>query len=599
MKMTFSVRARHFFSFLMLASVVVLTVGLCLEDVLGSWFNAQIAAELRRHAFTGRALIEMQEKLSAESNLDPLADLFGQDLALRVTFIGADGRVLGDSQRSGDALLAMENHGKRPEVLAALLGGFGQSERYSTTLSRSMLYVAVPFHHSKGFVGVVRVAMSVENVKIIKAHLRKALIIAGFLAVLVAISLSDFSSQWATRSLRYVIALAQSMASSTSFYRIDVHPNDEMAGLVGSINLLAEEKNNTLVQLSEQKSKMAAVLQSMGEGVIALDGQQCITLMNRSVLELLHLPSPLIGRPLGEVLPSKAFNELGLNTHRLETFSTEFDLDGPSLCQVTAVMTPLHDHQGYVIVLRDVTEIRRLEQVRRDFIANVSHELRTPVSVIQANAQTLLAGALKDKKYSRVLADAMERNANRLGRIISDLLDLSRLEADHFSLELTTVELLLIVQEAVELMRASATEKQNTLDISVPPSFSVQADEEALRRILINFLDNAIKYTPPKTNIIVRVRDIGHQLRLEVLDDGPGVASMHKDRIFERFYRVDSGRTRKMGGTGLGLSIVKHLAEKMGQSVGMEAVEPHGSLFWVTLSYTKTLTPAVPSISAG
>lgn len=573
----------------MLALVVVLTVGIYLEDVLGIWFDAQVTAELRRHAFTGRALVEMQEHIAEKANLDPLADIFGQDLALRVTLIGTNGRVLGDSQRNGSALLAMENHKDRAEVLAALEGGFGQSKRYSTTISQEMLYVAVPFHHPQGIVGVVRVSMSLENVQAIKSHLRQALIVAAFLAAVVAVSLSGFSAQWTTRSLRYVMARAQNMAFSSNFPKIEVHPNDEMAGLVGSLNLIVAEKNNTLVQLAEQKSKMSAVLQSMGEGLIALDGQQRITLMNRSVLELLNLPKPLIGLPLGDVLPAKIFAEPELRTHSLETFSTEFDLDGPPPRRVTAVMTLLHERQGYVIMLRDVTEIRRLEQVRRDFIANVSHELRTPVSVIQANAQTLLGGALKDKKYSRILVDAMERNSNRLARIISDLLDISRLEADQFFMELVTVELLPIIQEAVELMRAPAEEKQTILDVSAPPNFFVHVDEEALRRILINFLDNAIKYTPSQAHIVVRINEIGGHFRLEVADNGPGVAALHRDRLFERFYRVDSGRTRKMGGTGLGLSIVKHLAEKMGASVGMEAVKPRGSLFWVTLSHTQEI----------
>lgn len=585
--MNFSVRSRYFLSFLMLAAAVVLTVGFYLENVLGNWFDAQITAELRRHALTGRAMAEKQQQLLAGTNLDQLADIFGYDSTLRVTYIGMDGQVLGDSQRDGKALSAMENHGMRPEVLAAIKEGVGQSRRYSTTLSQPMLYVAVPFKHSQGMAGVVRVAMSLENIQSIKSHLRQALLVAGFIAAVIAISLSDASAQWATRSLRYVIARAQSMASSSTTPIIEVHPNDEMAGLVGSLNLLAEEKNNTLAQLAEQKFKMASVLQNMDEGVISLDDKQVITLMNRSVLELLQLSESMIGRPFAKVFSAKPFTELTrqLNGQHQQGFSTEFELDGASSRRVTAVMTPLHEHQGHVIVLRDVTEIRRLEQVRRDFVANVSHELRTPVSVIQANAQTLLNGALKDKKYSRVLADAMERNANRLARIISDLLDLSRLEANHYTLELNVLAIRKVVVETVELLTETANEKQITIAVDVPENVYIQVDEEALHRILINFIDNAIKYTPPETQIMVRVQeDSEAELRLEVEDNGPGVAPHHRDRLFERFYRVDSGRTRKMGGTGLGLSIVKHLAENMGEKVGMEAVKPQGSLFWLSLT---------------
>lgn len=587
--MAWGVRSRYFVSFFLLMLVAFLGIGIYLENALGELLDAQITAELRRHALTGRSLAEKQEELT-EISMSNLAGLMGQDLALRITFIGDDGQVLGDSQRQGRTLLAMENHNERPEVLDALRHGFGQSRRYSSTLSRHMLYVAIPFQSPQGFTGIVRVATSLENIQSTKDRLRWALVVASILFVVFAVSMSDFSAHWATRSLRYVIARAQNMAHSTNFPKIEVPPNDEMAGLVGSLNLMAEEKNNTLAQLSEQKSKMAAVLQSLGEGVIALDGQHCITLMNRSVLELLHLQTPLIGQPLDEVFPSKAFDELRLNVHHLEPFSAEFDLDGPSPRRVMATMTPLHEHQGHVIVLRDVTEIRRLEQVRRDFIANVSHELRTPVSVIQANAQTLLDGALEDEKYGHILASAMERNANRLARIISDLLDLSRLEADHFSLEPTTVELLSFVLEVAEMIKIAAEEKEISLEVLVPHHVFLQTDEEVLRRILINYLDNAVKYNASQAQIVVRVREYTQgQFRLEVVDDGPGISPQHQNRLFERFYRVDSGRSRKMGGTGLGLSIVKHLAEKIGESVGMETVKPHGSLFWVTLSCMENL----------
>ena len=584
MAITVGVQGRYFLSFLMLASVVVLTVGFYLEDTLGHWLDTQVTTELRRHALSGRAMIEKQNISPTKENMDPLAHIFGQDLALRVTFIDANGHVLGDSQREGDSLLHMENHQDRPEVQDALRDGFGQSKRYSNTLSQSMLYVAIPFHTPRGDVGVVRTAMSLENVRAIKIRLRWVLAIAGVLSALLAVSLSSFSAQLATRSLRYVMALAQSMANKTPLPTIDVHPSDEMAGLVGSLNILAEEKYNTLAQLSEQKSTMAAVLQSMGEGVIALDGNQCITLMNRSVVELLQLSQPLIGQPLDKVFSQKTVAELGLNGLPSEPCSVEFDLDGTPLRRVMVVMTPLHEHPGYVIVLRDITEIRRLEQVRRDFIANVSHELRTPVSVIQANAQTLLNGALKDKKYSHILADAIDRNASRLARVISDLLDLSRMESKHYTLELTRLEILPIVLEVIELMTDRAAEKEIDLETSVPQNFFVQADEESLRRIVINFLDNAIKYIPVKSRIDIRIQENSDRYQLEVVDNGPGIAPMHQDRLFERFYRVDSGRSRKMGGTGLGLSIVKHLAEKMGENVGMKDADPQGSLFWVTLS---------------
>ena len=583
--MPLDIRGNYILSFLLSLFIAISAAGFYLEYALGGWLESQLVAELRRHAESGRALIEAQGQPLIPETMDPFANLLGQDPHLRVTIIAADGQVVGDSHWQGEALGAMENHGQRLEFLEALREGFGQNKRYSTTLLSTMLYVAVPFHHQKGS-GVVRVAMSMERVQEVHNKLRFSVIMSSVIAMVAALSLSNLAAQWATSTQQYIIACAQSMARALHIPHIELHANDLLAGLTNSLNFLLEEKNETLAQLSAQKSQMLTVLQSMNEGVIALDEQRAITLMNRSVLELLQLPASATGQAAVALLPGAATAALGLDRERLPNhpFSAEFDLDGASPCRVMAVITPLHGHQGHVIVLRDVTEKRRLDQMRRDFVANVSHELRTPVSVLQANAQTLLDGALEDNKYGRVLVEAMERNASRLGRIIADLLDLSHLEAEQFVMEPHVFPLLTVVGEVVELVRRAAQEKEMVVQVTVAADLIIHADAEVLRRILINFLDNAIKYTPNHALITVRTGYHQGRLCLEVVDNGPGISPQHWGRLFERFYRVDSGRSRKMGGTGLGLSIVKHLAENMGEAVGMEAVQPHGSLFWVTVS---------------
>ncbi|MEO5350152.1 MAG: ATP-binding protein [Magnetococcus sp. YQC-3] len=584
--MNIDIRGKYVLSFLLMVSAAILAAEIFLEYSLGDWLESQLVTELHRHAKTGKALVETEERPLTMDTMERVASLLSQDPELRVTLIGADGTVLGDSLLDGEALRAMDNHRQRPEVQTALQGEVGQSKHYSTTLGQYMLYVAVGFQHPREGSGVVRLSMSMKSVQVVKSRFHLAIIVSGLIAIVTAISLGGLSAHWATHTQRHLIAYAQDMASSQVAPRIQVHANDALAGLARSLNLLAEEKNLTRAQLSEQKSQMAAVLQSMTEGVIAIDGDHCITLVNRSVLEFLHLPSPPIGEHICTCLPEKTIAELGLtrDDSSMEPLSAEFELPGPKPRQILGMVTPLYTHQGHVIVLRDVTERRRLDLIRRDFVANVSHELRTPVSVIQANAQTLLDGALDDNKYSRVLVDAVERNANRLARIISDLLDLSRLEAGQFAMERHTLTLLPIVREVVELVEKAAHDKEIVIRVEVAADFQVHADTEVVRRILINLLDNAVKYIPNQSLIVVRTRRRQEQIRLEVVDNGPGIAPPHRDRLFERFYRVDSGRSRKMGGTGLGLSIVKHLAENMGETVGVEGVDPHGSLFWITLS---------------
>jgi two-component system phosphate regulon sensor histidine kinase PhoR len=244
---------------------------------------------------------------------------------------------------------------------------------------------------------------------------------------------------------------------------------------------------------------------------------------------------------------------------------------------------PQRDGAGCILVLEDVTDLRRLETVRRDFVANVSHELRTPVSVIRANAETLQAGAKDDPAFAGKLIDGLHRNAERLARIIADLLDLSRLEAGQYRIERAPVEVLPAAQQAVAALERNAAAKQVSLQIEVAPELRVTGDAKALDQILVNLIDNAIKYTPASGHVWVRARPLDGTVRIIVADDGPGIAPHHRERIFERFYRIDPGRSREVGGTGLGLSIVKHLVESMDGHVGVDGHEPSGTVFWIEL----------------
>jgi two-component system phosphate regulon sensor histidine kinase PhoR len=230
-----------------------------------------------------------------------------------------------------------------------------------------------------------------------------------------------------------------------------------------------------------------------------------------------------------------------------------------------------------------VTNVRRLESVRRDFVANVSHELRTPVAVIRANAETLLGGAKDDPQMAAKLIDGLHRNAERLARILADLLDLSRLDAGQYRLELAPVAVRAVTEQSLSAVEPQAQKRGVTVEVAVPDAITVKADPKALDQILVNLIDNGVKYTRPEGHVWVEAREVGETVRIEVRDDGPGIADKHRERVFERFYRADPSRTREAGGTGLGLSIVKHLVESMGGEVGVEANAPRGSIFWLRL----------------
>jgi two-component system phosphate regulon sensor histidine kinase PhoR len=263
--------------------------------------------------------------------------------------------------------------------------------------------------------------------------------------------------------------------------------------------------------------------------------------------------------------------------------SAEFDLSGGPARRVQARATVQSDG-GTVIVVHDVTEVRRLERVRRDFVANVSHELRTPISVIRANTETLLEGALDDPARARQFVDALFRHADRLGRLVSDLLDISRIEAGRYRLDLGSASVSEAAERVLDTLQTEADQKRVELTVDVSPDIRITADAKALEHVLMNLVGNAIKYTPEGGHVDVKAEPKGDDVRVEVLDDGPGIDPAHRERIFERFYRVDPGRSRDMGGTGLGLSIAKHLVEAMEGEVGVDPRSPHGSVFWFRLA---------------
>ncbi|MGN6109250.1 MAG: sensor histidine kinase, partial [Kofleriaceae bacterium] len=323
---------------------------------------------------------------------------------------------------------------------------------------------------------------------------------------------------------------------------------------------------------------LATVAEGLTQGVIAVDGEHRIELLNDAARKMLGVSSSPVGEPLIEFVRVPQVFAL-IESDEAATAEVELIGGVRSLIRVARKW----GSEGRVLLLEDVTAMRRLETVRRDFVANVSHELRTPVAVIRANAETLLAGAAADPVMAPRLIDGLHRNAERLARLLADLLDLSRLEAGQYRLEVGTVPLHGAVEQALTAVELSAAKRGVTVEVAVPETVVVKADPKALDQILINLIDNGVKYTRAEGHVWVQSHVDGDAVRVEIRDDGPGLAAKHRERVFERFYRVDQSRTREAGGTGLGLSIAKHLVESMGGEVGVEPNAPSGSIFWLRL----------------
>ncbi len=411
---------------------------------------------------------------------------------------------------------------------------------------------------------------------------------ASIAALAIAVGAGLFVRSMIQRSLGELAAATRDVVRDPSrrVPAAPAPPDDALRELAEWVNFLAEDADRSHHALARERVLLATVAEGLTQGVIAVDGEHRIELLNDAARKMLNVSSTPVGEPLIEfVRVPQVFALIDGD----EAATAEVQLAGGPRALIRVARK--FGHEGRVLLLEDVTAMRRLETVRRDFVANVSHELRTPVAIIRANAETLLAGAKDDPAMAGKLIDGLHRNAERLARILTDLLDLSRLDAGQYRLELGVVPVPAAIEQALTAVEPSAGQRGIRVDVAGPAGLAVRADPKALDQILVNLLDNAVKYTRPEGHVWVDARRDGDAVRIEVRDDGPGIADKHRERVFERFYRADPSRAREAGGTGLGLSIVKHLVESMDGEVGVEPNEPSGSIFWLRL-------PAAGSITA-
>ncbi len=564
--MKLGVRAKLFLVSCALIVLVVACAGLVAEREIRSFLVARIEAELLKDARAVATVVARAERGALDARVHEL----GAALAARITVIDDSGAVLADSELRESALTTVENHASRPEILAARANGRGAAVRFSTTLRTDMMYVAVPFDGA-GLAGVVRAATPLLDVDKAVARLRALLLGAGAVAAVLAVFMSALASELSSRAVRDLVARTRRRSAVPA-------DGDEIHALAGTFDQLSRELDRTVLALSEERDRSRAVLEGMQEAVVAVDESGRLSLVNRAARVLLARDVDVLGRPLVDVVRAPALLEAVARAAAGEATKTDVILDGVSF----AVRATPTGGGAVVLVLDDVTDVVRLERVRRDFVANVSHELRTPVAVIVANTEILRDGGV-DASRAAALLEATARHAERLSRLIADLLDLSRIESGATTLSKSAVSLADASERAVDAVRARAEAKGHRIEVTVDRALVASADPKALDQVLVNLLDNAVKYTPANGRIRVVASSLPDGAELAVEDDGPGVSPEHRARLFERFYRVDAGRSRDMGGTGLGLAIVKHLVEAMGGTVRVEPLVPNGSRFVVRL----------------
>jgi two-component system phosphate regulon sensor histidine kinase PhoR len=600
----FNIRAKLF-----LVSLVLIAIStFALEGYLRPHIERSLLDGLRSDLFVRLELVQRAAAGLAASGSDEvarwdqLADELGASAHARVTFIDASGRVLGDSEVDVDKLAGLEDHRTRPEVAAALGGQPGVSMRWSATVHQRLMYVALPFRVG-GSKGVARLAVPLSEIDAAVTHLRGLLAGALAVALLVAIGMSIVAAQLLSAALRGMTEVARRMSAGDLEVRTRVTGRDEVAELGRALDHLAGSLSTTLTELRGERDLLGRILESMREGVLVLDADRRILLVNLALRRtfLLAAGPEVEGKgPLDLVRNAELQAVLDRAFLSAAPASGEMETSGLTPRRLLVHASPLptagQERPGLLVVFVDVTEIRRLETLRKDFVANVSHELRTPVTAVRSAVETLRHTMPRDQEASARFVEMIDRNAQRLGNLVEDLLDLSRIESREYHPELQPVPLRPVAEQVMGLLRAKAEGKGLRLSMDLPTDVPpARADRRAVEQVLTNLIDNAVKYCPSGASIIVRARDVDQDgepmVSVEVEDTGPGIEPRHLPRLFERFYRVDSGRSRDMGGTGLGLSIVKHLVEAMKGSVGVESVPGKGSTFWFTLPSVLSATP--------
>ena len=592
--MTRSVRWKLAAAFLGIATLPVIGLGLYLGGVMRQGCHAQIEESLRRSAvlIARQAHAVFAEGLSERS--EALARELSRASAARVTLIARDGTVLGDSEHDPRA---MENHRDRPEVQEALASGIGLSTRHSDTLGVDMLYVAARVGTAEQPLGTARVALPLTQVQEVEWHASAAVMAAVALAVVLAGLLSVWVSGRVTGPLRELSEAANAVAAGNLEARVRVRTGDELGQVVETFNAMVAELRRTVEGLEEEKRRAETLLAQMAEGVIVVGAEGRVTMCNAAAAAIFGVASEAaVGRTLAEATLHYELDEM-LTRVRRHGVPVRMDIrvTQPREAALDAVVTPIFAEDGHleatVCVFHDTTELQRLETVRRDFVANVSHELRTPVTAIRATADVLLGTARDDPQARDRFLRNIAAECERLSALLDDLLALARIESGKWEPRLQPVSVREAAEAVVAKVQPQIAEKHLEVSVTVAPEVQAQADPDALQQILLNLVDNAVKYTPAGGRIAIEGGMEDGRARFDVVDTGVGIPERDLPRIFERFYRVDRARSRELGGTGLGLSIVKHLVEAHGGQVTAESTVEQGSRFTVRL-------PAAAGMSA-
>ncbi|MCR8643729.1 cell wall metabolism sensor histidine kinase WalK [Paenibacillus sp. N1-5-1-14] len=514
----------------------------------------------------------------------------------RVTYVRSDGKVMGDSEVNP---MTLDNHKERPEIQDALSHQIGFYKRYSDTIKENMLYAAISVDNDQGqSIGALRIAMSLAEVESTVNQLWVYLIVGMLILFLLVSFISYRFAAGITRPIEKITRVAQQITNRNYRARVNIRSKDEVGQLGHAVNRMSDSLQEQMNLILESESRLKGVLGNMSAGVMMVGREGNIVLLNPSAEQILGFEDhELLGHRFDEAKQQPQLIQLIEHCMEKQQPLREemvFYYPAESILEVNAIPIIQGDDTwtGVLIVLHDITAIRRLEKMRSEFVANVSHELKTPIASVKGFAETLLAGAMNDPETAKAFLKIIYDESERLNRLIGDILALSKIESKRVPLQLSPVSLTTIIEDSIHMMQVEAEQKSIQLDMRVEGDLYLEADEDRLRQILINLLSNGINYTMDggKVRIIaepIRARSEDEEeyehIRITVSDTGIGIPKSDLPRVFERFYRVDKARSRSSGGTGLGLSIVKHLVEIHHGTIQVESEIGIGTKFMIEL----------------
>jgi len=584
------IRTRIFLIIFCLLSLSIAITYIVAERDLVNTLKSQIVNELENQANLLVSSVDNLNKFKSIKDADNMANQLAIASNSRVTFIKNNGDVIGDSALSFQEVSTIDNHANRAEVVKALKSRTGWSSRYSNTLGKDLIYFAIQDNEIPN-PNIIRIAVPLNYLENIKDTLGLSLILLFLAVFIVSIIASGVAANYLYSNIQDLANVASSISKGKSLKDdiklLPVQRVDEFGSVARSISQLSENLKDQIKIIAKQRDQFGLVLDDLGEGIIVTDKKGKVVFTNEQASIILNTNNLLNENIKNFDIPALNYLFKRVKNKKRADIEFEINIDRRTTNWVLGSMNQSKTTGQFILVLHDITQLRQLNSMRRDFISNLSHELRTPVSVIRANSETLLDGALENIKDAKIFSKAILHNAERLSSMVSDLIDLSRIDYGDLKFNVTTIDLTHFISSFISSME-SVTKKKN-INLIYKPNHSslIRADSQALERVMNNLVDNAFKYSPKESFIEISTSQTNEYIKVIVSDNGAGISKTDQVYIFDRFYRTASARASDNQGSGLGLAIVKNLINNLNGEVGVSNRSEGGTNFWFTLPVKK------------